>query len=110
MAGEPEEPFQRIDVEQAEQLIKSGKVRVIDVRETDEYQSGHLPGAQHIPLNRILTKPTETISGSDILFVCAVGQRSAVAAEMAAAIGVENIYNLEGGTQAWIAAGKPVER
>ena len=104
-----EEPFQRLSVDEAKAKIDAGEVRVIDVRETDEFTSGHIPGAQHIPLNQILTKPTDVLSGDNLLFVCAVGQRSAVAAEMAAAVGSENLYNLEGGTVAWINSGQPVE-
>jgi rhodanese-related sulfurtransferase len=41
--------------------------------------------------------------------VCGVGQRSAVAAEMAAAVGATDIYNMEGGTKAWIESGFPTE-
>ncbi|MBI2912289.1 MAG: rhodanese-like domain-containing protein, partial [Chloroflexi bacterium] len=46
----------------------------------------------------------------EIIFLCAVGQRSALACEMAAAAGLTRLYNLEGGTEAWIKAGLPVEK
>ena len=45
-----------------------------------------------------------------IVFVCAVGQRSALACEFAAAAGLTRIYNIEGGTDGWIKAGYPVEK
>lgn len=107
---DPEEPFSRVSVEEADELIRSGKVHIVDVREPDEYAGGHLPGAKLVPLNRVLSKPSEVIGGDDVLFVCAVGQRSAVAAEMAAAVGYENVYTLEGGTNAWAMSGKPIDR
>ncbi|MDE3078045.1 MAG: rhodanese-like domain-containing protein, partial [Chloroflexota bacterium] len=44
------------------------------------------------------------------IFICQVGQRSAVAAEMAAAVGAKDIYNIEGGTSEWIKAGFPVDK
>jgi len=43
------------------------------------------------------------------VFVCEVGQRSAVAAELAAAVGKKHVFNLEGGMQAWRNAGLPTE-
>ena len=42
--------------------------------------------------------------------MCAVGQRSALACEMAAAAGLRRLFNLEGGTEAWMKAGYPVEK
>ena len=46
----------------------------------------------------------------NLIFVCAVGQRSALACEMAAAAGLTRLYNLEGGTDAWIKSGMPAEK
>ena len=50
------------------------------------------------------------IQRDDLIFVCEVGQRSAVAAEMAAALGMQRVYNLEGGMTAWRREQLPVER
>jgi rhodanese-related sulfurtransferase len=44
------------------------------------------------------------------VFVCEVGERSAVASEMAAALGVKDVVNFRGGTRAWREAGLPLER
>jgi rhodanese-related sulfurtransferase len=104
------EPFKRIDAQQAKDLIDGGKVSVIDVREDWEYASGHIPNARHVPLGRIINAAQQHVEGDNLVFVCEVGQRSAVAAEFAAALGRENLYNLEGGTTAWRNAGYPVEK
>jgi rhodanese-related sulfurtransferase len=107
---EEQDPFKRIDVGTARQMMESGGVRIIDVREPNEYASGHVPNAELIPLGQILAKPQEHIRNEQkTIFVCGVGQRSAVAAEMAAAVGATDIYNMEGGTQAWIENGFPTE-
>jgi rhodanese-related sulfurtransferase len=45
-----------------------------------------------------------------VLFICAMVQRSAVASEMAAASGATDVYNVEGGTNGWIAEGYPTEK
>lgn len=107
---EEDVPFQRIDVGTARQMMESGGVRIIDVREPNEFAQGHVPNAELIPLGQILAKPQDHIkTDQKTIFVCGVGQRSAVAAEMAAAIGATDIYNMEGGTTAWIANGFPTE-
>jgi rhodanese-related sulfurtransferase len=107
---QPEEPFTRVDVFAAKKLIDAGAVEIIDVREPGEYAEGHIPGVTLVPLARLLANPQNFIKRDNILFVCAAGQRSALACEMAAAIGYESLYNLEGGTTAWARAGLPIER
>jgi len=108
----PQEPFHRIDVAEAKEMLQNG-AHVIDVREPHEYTSGHVPGAAHIPVNTVLARRDELPrDGNKLIFVCAVGQRSALACEMAAAAGLpaDALYNLEGGTDAWVKAGEPVEK
>ena len=107
---EEQEPFKRIDVGTAKQMMEAGGIRIIDVREPNEYASGHVPNAELIPLGQILAKPQDHIrTDQKTIFICGVGQRSAVAAEMAAAVGATDIYNMEGGTKAWIESGFPTE-
>jgi rhodanese-related sulfurtransferase len=105
------EPFHRITVAEAKEMMDSGDYAVIDVRNPDEYQGGHLPGATLIPVNSVFQRREELPQDKKIIFVCAVGQRSALAAEMAAAAGLpaDRLYNLEGGTDAWRKSGEPVE-
>jgi rhodanese-related sulfurtransferase len=104
------EPFDRIDVSQAKELIDSKRLKVIDVREHSEYVEGHIPGVELAPLAEFLADPEKHADRDGLIFVCAMGQRSAVAAEMAAALGHTEIYNLEGGTIAWGEAGLPIDK
>jgi len=106
---DPREPFTRIEVSEADELMKNGAA-VIDVREPNEYSAGHVPGAKLIPVNTVYAKREELPRDKDLIFVCAVGQRSALACEMAAAAGLTRLYNLEGGTDAWIKSGMPAEK
>lgn len=106
---DPREPFTRINVEEANEMMSAGAA-VIDVRNPDEYQSGHVPGATLIPVNTVFARREELPKDQDVIFVCAIGQRSALAAEMAAAAGLTRIFNLEGGTDAWIKSGMPAEK
>src|SRR5690349_20419400 len=107
--GQYAEPFKRISAQEAKELIDQGEVTVIDVREAWEYANGHIPSAKLVPLNPIISAAAQHVEGDNLVFVCEVGQRSAVAAEFAAALGKETIYNLEGGTSAWRSAGYPIE-
>ncbi len=106
----PQEPFTRITIEEAREMLSRDDVVVIDVREPHEYARGHLPGAKLIPVNSLFVRHQELPKDKEIIFVCAVGQRSALACEIAAASGFSRIYNLEGGTEAWIKAGLPIEK
>lgn len=106
---DPREPFTRVSVQEAKEMLQNGAV-IIDVREKYEYDSGHVPGAGHIPVNTVYARREELPKDKDLLLICAVGQRSALAAEMAAAAGLTRLFNVEGGTEAWIKAGEPTER
>jgi len=105
------EPFYRINVDEMKQMIGDGESVIIDVRNPNEYQSGHVPGSTLIPVNSVFQRREELPGDKKIIFVCSVGQRSALAAEMAAAGGLpaDRLDNLEGGTEAWKKAGEPLE-
>ena len=107
---DPHEPFTRITVDEAKDMMARSEVQVIDVREPDEYRRGHVPGAELLPVATVLARREELDHDKDLIFVCAVGQRSALACEMAAAVGLTRLYNLEGGTDAWAKAGHDLER
>ncbi len=104
------EPFSRISVDEGKELMSSGNVAVIDVREPHEYNAGHVPNATLIPVATVFARKEELPRDKDIIFVCGVGQRSALACEMAAAAGLTRVFNLEGGTEAWVKPGQPVEK
>ena len=106
----PMEPFTRVTIDEAEEMLKGDDVALIDVREPHEYEEGHLPNATLIPVNSVYERRAELPKDKKLLFVCARGQRSALAAEMAAAAGLTELYNIEGGTDAWRTAGKPIDK
>lgn len=105
----PGEPFVRLTVDEAREKMEKGEVHVIDVREPHEYSAGHLPAARLIPVNSVPARHGELPADKALLFVCAKGQRSALACEFAAAFGFRELFNLEGGTDAWREKGLPVE-
>ncbi|MBI4297135.1 MAG: rhodanese-like domain-containing protein [Chloroflexi bacterium] len=98
---QPLEPFARIHVDEAKRLYDEGAM-VIDVREPDEYVQGHVKGAILMPVDSVLARVDELPQGKVLLFICSQGVRSALACEMAAAMGYSNLYNIEEGTSTWI--------
>src|SRR6266699_3238091 len=81
-------PFRDLKIDDIRKLIDEG-YEVVDVREDWEWNKGHLPGARHVVLNSILSNPNAQKFSDRTIFVCAVGERSAVAAEMAVAVDVK---------------------
>jgi rhodanese-related sulfurtransferase len=105
---DPREPFTRLSVQEAKEKIDHG-AQVIDVRTPGEYAGGHVPGSINIPHMSILAQKDKLAKDRELVFICQVGQRSALACEFAAAAGFKDLYNVEGGTEAWIKAGYGVE-
>lgn len=79
---------------------------LVDVREDDEWQAGHAPGAQHIPLGQLTARLGELPEG-ELVIVCRSGGRSARAVAWLNQNGFEAL-NLDGGMQAWDGAGRPM--
>ena len=95
-----------IDIDEFARRREQG-APVIDVRETDEYQAGHVPGARLIPLSTVPDRLADVPAQSEVLVICRTGGRSLRAAEFLAANGV-SATNVAGGTLAWIESGRPV--
>lgn len=80
---------------------------LLDVREDDEWQRGHAPGAQHIPMGQIPARLDEIDPGATLFVVCQAGGRSQRVAQYLARNGYAPI-NVTGGMLAWAAAGRAV--
>jgi rhodanese-related sulfurtransferase/transcriptional regulator with XRE-family HTH domain len=94
--------------QELEALIAAADVELVDVREPDEWATGHLPGARHVPLGALKANPAAALTRDNVVFICAKGGRSATAAQLAEQHGLKEVYSLEGGTLAWIAARLPI--
>jgi rhodanese-related sulfurtransferase len=97
-------PVPEVDPLAAAALVADGAV-LLDVREPEEWDAGHAPGAVHVPLGQLPHRIPE--HGPRIVVVCRSGRRSEEAARALIAWGYDAL-NLAGGMQAWAAAGLPV--
>ncbi|UXY17514.1 rhodanese-like domain-containing protein [Streptomyces cynarae] len=82
---------------------------LLDVREQDEWDAGHAPGALHAPLSRLVADGAvpAAAQGRPLVVICRSGNRSQQAAKLLAARGAEAV-DVKGGMQAWATAGHPV--
>lgn len=87
----------------ASALYAEKKAVIVDVREDDEWNDGHIAGAVHIPLKQLNDRVSELQQYKDttIITQCAVGGRSAKALELLKAAGFSKVYSLDGGIKAW---------
>lgn len=87
----------------------SGEYQLIDVREEDEYEAGHIPGTINIPMSEFQARFDEISEDSPVVLVCATGNRSSQVAMFMASMGYSDLYNLEDGTRGWMMRGLPLE-
>jgi rhodanese-related sulfurtransferase len=96
-----------VDVQQAAEYRDAGFF-VLDVREPDEWEAGHIPGATLIPLGELGTRFTELPTDQSILVYCRSGNRSAVARDFLLEM-FPSTTSMAGGFNEWVAAGYDVE-
>lgn len=82
---------------------------LVDVRTPGEFSNGHLPGAINLPLNELGSKTNKIKKGKPVVVVCASGSRSRAGARMLLKAGFSDVYNLKGGTSAWMMQKLPLE-
>jgi glyoxylase-like metal-dependent hydrolase (beta-lactamase superfamily II)/rhodanese-related sulfurtransferase len=100
----------QISVDELRRRLQSqSDLRVVDVRQPGEYDSGHVPSAVSAPLAHVGERAAEFERDRPTAVICAGGYRSSAASSVLARRGFSNLLNVIGGTGAWIKAGYPVE-
>lgn len=89
--------------------LKSGRALLIDIREADEYARRRVKGAVSRPLSTFETAHLKIEPANDVIFTCRSGMRTQANCDRLAASVDGAAYILEGGLDAWAAAGLPVE-
>lgn len=97
-----------ISPREAADIISRDDVDVVDVRDEQEFATGHIPHARAVPLEQLRADPASALRRDSIIFVCAKGVRSLTAAKLAERLGFSRLYNVEGGTAGWAKAGLPL--
>ncbi|MFP3904508.1 MAG: rhodanese-like domain-containing protein [Armatimonadota bacterium] len=93
---------QNITAAQLQEMMNDGQPLVLaDVRTQEEYDAGHIPGSLHLPLDEIAQWSQTLDPDTRICCICAIGGRSAEAAETLVKAGFSDVYNLTGGMNGW---------
>ncbi|MGA9996559.1 MAG: rhodanese-like domain-containing protein [Pyrinomonadaceae bacterium] len=104
--------IREVSVEETRASLSTDKgVRLIDVREDNEWSAGHAAGAEHLGKG-IIERDIETSvpdKQTELILYCGGGYRSALAADVLQSMGYENVYSMAGGWKAWKDANAPVE-
>lgn len=101
-----------VNVDEALRALKSGKAKLIDVREESEWEAGHARGAQHLGKGVIERDIEERVpdKNAELILYCGGGFRSALSADSLQKMGYTNVASMAGGWRAWQAAGAPIEK
>lgn len=112
LVGEAKKKITEISPTEAAAKSKSGEAVIVDVREKDEWDEGHIPDATHMSRGTIELDVEEKVPDKNVLIICHCGGggRSALAAESLQKIGYKNVRSMAGGLKAWKAAGLPTTK
>ena len=112
LVAEAKKKITEISPAEATAKLKSGAAIIADVREKDEWDEEHIPGAIHLSRGTIELDIEEKLpdEGAMIICHCGGGDRSALAAESLQKMGYKNVRSMAGGFKAWKAAGLPTTR
>ena len=103
--------IREVSVDQTRERMNAGdSVRLIDVREDNEWQTAHAAGAIHLGKG-IIERDIETQvpdKATEIILYCGGGYRSALAADVLQQMGYTNVFSMAGGWKAWKESGAPV--
>jgi hydroxyacylglutathione hydrolase len=106
-AGRPLAIVAQTTPTEAAAMLDRGEATVVDVRGRAEWEAGHLPGVQNIPVGYLAERLAELPTDRPVIVHCQGGARSAIAASVLEARGLTNVVNLVGGYAAWQQAGLP---
>ena len=98
--------------ETRQRMLSENGVRLIDVREDNEWEAGHAAGSLHLGKG-IIERDIETEvpdKGTEVILYCGGGYRSALAADVLQQMGYTTVFSMAGGWKAWKDAGAPVEK
>ncbi len=100
-----------VTAQDLERRLSGGEpIVLVDVRERDEFETGHIPGAKFIPRGFLEMRVEDAVpeKNAKVVVYCAGGNRSAFAARDLAALGYTNVESLQGGINGWKNAGKKI--
>jgi rhodanese-related sulfurtransferase len=94
----------------ATQMMNSRDVQIVDVRPAAEFGTGSLLNARNLPLAEVAQRAAELRKDRPVIVVCEFGRRASLAAVKLRSAGINEVYILAGGLNAWRSAGLPLSK
>src|SRR5438876_11222497 len=109
LVAEAKKNITEISPHDAAAKLEHGEAVIVDVRDKDEWDEGHIPGAIHLSRGTLELDIEQKVPDTNALIICHCGGggRGALATESLQKMGYKNVRNLAGGFKAWKAAGLP---
>jgi glyoxylase-like metal-dependent hydrolase (beta-lactamase superfamily II)/rhodanese-related sulfurtransferase len=111
-AGRPVESFDVVDVPGlADAVARRPQVQVLDVRDDDEWEAGHIPGSVHVPYHDVGRSELPVDPSRPVAVICSTGRRSATAVGLVRRQGAREVIHVTpGGVGTWASLGHPIEQ
>jgi len=112
LVAEAKKNITEISPQDAAAKLKRGEAVIVDVRDKDEWDEGHIPGAIHMSRGTIELDIEEKVPDPNAMIICHCGGggRGALATESLQKMGYKNVRNMSGGFKAWKAASLPMTK
>jgi phage shock protein E len=112
LVAEAKKNITEVSPQDAAAKLKSGEAVIVDVRDNDEWDEGHIPGAIHMSRGTIELDIEEKVPDPNAMIICHCGGggRGALATEGLQKMGYKNVRSMAGGFKAWKAAGLPTKK
>jgi rhodanese-related sulfurtransferase len=112
LVTEAKKNITEISPQDAAAKLESGEAVIVDVRDKDEWDEGHIPGAMHMSRGTIELDIEEKVPDPNAMIICHCGGggRSALVGESLQKMGYKNVRSMTGGFKAWKAAGRPTAK
>lgn len=102
--------IKNVSVNEVNEALKNKDAQFIDVRTIGEYRGGHAKKAVNFPLDNLENLLSKLDKQKSVYVICQSGMRSMRGASMLESAGFTEVYNVSGGTSAWMSAGLETER
>lgn len=93
--------YENVSPSEASEMVEKGEAYVLDVRNQTEFDEGHIDNAQHIMVGTLKNRIDEVDTDKTVIVQCQAGARSAIAASVLKANGIDNLVNMTGGYSKW---------
>jgi thiosulfate sulfurtransferase len=102
------QPFRTITVVEVQAKLADGSVQIVDIRPPFDFAGGHIPHSLNFPGTALRARVGQLRLDREILIVDADGSRTSEACALAVSLGFAEVASLDGGFEAWLAAGGAV--